>query len=691
MLLGCFLRACVYTTPTQAASFQIEKRCVSVCYSASQHLGRPQRSACDRLATDNDLSSALICLILRLSLASMSATATANDPFAFGDDTQPSSAAAPTQSTSPTPTELAAAIQAEKRKRLAASLHRAADLLDTAHILILHTGAGWSADSGLPTYRDAATHPAMQARSLTYRDICDPRWLAANPQLFVGFWGQCFNQYRDVVPHDGYGVVRRWREERFGAGTDVARRIGVEMERLRQERKRRRRERRAGEQLDEEDVVMQRDKGIVHPPEQEMKEDEQERKDSLSAPVQMNVTAEAERVHITSSFTLRENDEVRYSAAVDSSTAEVAVATTEADGDGVMAAQSLSVSSETTAIHTPHDNPTTLTASSITSAADPPPAAITGTTQAPLPPPGWAREDDDFVRTAYQRHVHTADEEEEGEGQSESSPAASAFFALTSNVDAHFHRAGFEPHELYELHGNSETWQCSELCSFDTWTAPPHFRFTIDQSTLLAPHITPPPLSSIHISTDSDDDDTPTPTHPSSAYWTPSSSFATNVPRCPLGHLARPNILMFNDSAFLRPEAAEQRYLQWMHAVLDVLDGDGGVSAVVLEVGCGLNVPTVRWRSESVWAMMRQRRRGGGGEGGGGEVGGGVVGRRGLIRVNVWESRIDVEGKDEDCVSVELGGLAFVRIVDRLLDQKKRSRRQKRKADDDSAETTEAG
>ena len=121
--------------------------------------------------------------------------------------------------------------------------------------------------------------------------------------------------------------------------------------------------------------------------------------------------------------------------------------------------------------------------------------------------------------------------------------------------------------------------------------------------------------------------------------------------------------------------------------MLDVAEADSSVNVVVLEIGCGMNVPTVRWRSESVWAMMRQQRQKAAEEG---ASGGRLLGRRGFVRVNVWESRIDVEGKDEDCVSVELGGLAFVRIVDRLLEQKKhqRSQRQKRKAFDETNGST---
>eukprot|EP01051_Picozoa_sp_SAG22_P014350 SAG22_NODE_1728_length_3710_cov_1.760731_5_plen_108_part_00 len=30
---------------------------------------------------------------------------------------------------------------------------------------------------------------------LTYADLCDPVWIAQDPQIFFGFWGTCLNNY----------------------------------------------------------------------------------------------------------------------------------------------------------------------------------------------------------------------------------------------------------------------------------------------------------------------------------------------------------------------------------------------------------------------------------------------------------------------------------------------------------------
>jgi len=91
----------------------------------------------------------------------------------------------------------------------------AAQVIGGADVLLLCTGAGFSADSGLAVYRDIAEIPVYASRGLKYHDICDPCWLDAEPSLFYGFWGTCFNDYRATNPHRGYEIVERWRRRWF--------------------------------------------------------------------------------------------------------------------------------------------------------------------------------------------------------------------------------------------------------------------------------------------------------------------------------------------------------------------------------------------------------------------------------------------------------------------------------------------
>ena len=103
----------------------------------------------------------------------------------------------------------------EVRQAWDASVRRAAAAIAQADVLLLLTGAGWSADSGLAVYKDVADVDAYRSRGLTYGKICEPRWLEDDSDLFYGFWGKCFNDYRDAKEHEGYRIVRAWRDQRF--------------------------------------------------------------------------------------------------------------------------------------------------------------------------------------------------------------------------------------------------------------------------------------------------------------------------------------------------------------------------------------------------------------------------------------------------------------------------------------------
>ena len=97
----------------------------------------------------------------------------------------------------------------------------AAERIKEADVLLLLTGAGFSADSGLAVYVDVANVPAYIDRGLDYADLCDPRWLEEEPSLYWGFWGSCFNDYRETDPHEGYELIAQWCEKYF-ADTVVA-------------------------------------------------------------------------------------------------------------------------------------------------------------------------------------------------------------------------------------------------------------------------------------------------------------------------------------------------------------------------------------------------------------------------------------------------------------------------------------
>jgi len=125
-------------------------------------------------------------------------------------------------------------------------------------------------------------------------------------------------------------------------------------------------------------------------------------------------------------------------------------------------------------------------------------------------------------------------------------------FVVTSNVDGQFQKGGFEEDRVVEVHGSIHHLQCTTPCSNAIWTNGE--RFDVDEATMRS----------------------------------------RQVPRCPnCGAVARPNILMFGDYAWLDGRTAAQRER------LDAfLEEERGRRLLVVELGAGTGVPTIRMTSE---------------------------------------------------------------------------------------------
>jgi NAD-dependent SIR2 family protein deacetylase len=125
---------------------------------------------------------------------------------------------------------------------------------------------------------------------------------------------------------------------------------------------------------------------------------------------------------------------------------------------------------------------------------------------------------------------------------------------FTSNVDGQFQKAGFAPDAVYECHGSIAHLQCMAPCCSAIWPAD-DFEPEVDVAQCLLRNA--PPL----------------------------------CPHC--GGLARPNILMFNDSGWLeaRAEAQAARLEKWLTSVR---------RPVVVELGAGTAIPSVRHFSQRI-------------------------------------------------------------------------------------------
>ena len=196
---------------------------------------------------------------------------------------------------------------------------------------------------------------------------------------------------------------------------------------------------------------------------------------------------------------------------------------------------------------------------------------------------------------------------------------AGAFFAYTSNVDAHWLSAGFQPHEVHEIHGNCEQWQCAEQCTPQRWAAPPEHRFHVDETSRLAeedvaPQVPPrggasasqmadkPPAEKVPSAMDGSGADG------ADGLRERLSSRATGRRVSPAAAGETGRFLMFNDHKYQTDHKSEETWEGWREALTRLAmqqQATTGTKKVInkvaiLEIGCGGNVTTVRMQSEGL-------------------------------------------------------------------------------------------
>lgn len=123
------------------------------------------------------------------------------------------------------------------------------------------------------------------------------------------------------------------------------------------------------------------------------------------------------------------------------------------------------------------------------------------------------------------------------------------YFALTSNVDAHLQKAGFDADRLREVHGSLKHFQCVDPKASDKiWEN----QIPIDEL-----------LEQIE---------------------------AEEYPKCPYtGLAARPNVYMFRDSTYVNKRSREQK-----ERFLAFLEQHKGKRFLAMEIGSGPYVQTIR-------------------------------------------------------------------------------------------------
>jgi NAD-dependent SIR2 family protein deacetylase len=139
------------------------------------------------------------------------------------------------------------------------------------------------------------------------------------------------------------------------------------------------------------------------------------------------------------------------------------------------------------------------------------------------------------------------------------------YFVFTSNVDGQFQKAGFSDDFIEECHGSIHHFQCCNPCTDNIWSAA-DIDIKVDLDTFKA--FDPLPL----------------------------------CPNC--GGLARPNILMFGDWEWIshRTSTQENRLKLWLENLTEI-----DSKLVIIEIGAGNAVPTVRHLSENIASRLNAK------------------------------------------------------------------------------------
>lgn len=135
------------------------------------------------------------------------------------------------------------------------------------------------------------------------------------------------------------------------------------------------------------------------------------------------------------------------------------------------------------------------------------------------------------------------------------------YFVVTSNVDGQFQKAGYAESHMHEVHGSIHWLQCQTPCCNNIWANKEIIE--IDETSMRACSILP------------------------------------SCPNC--GKVSRPNILMFGDWHWLpdRSRTQEQNLERFL-----LRNSDRRI--VVIEMGAGSDIPTIRATSEHIGWNLKQ-------------------------------------------------------------------------------------
>ena len=168
---------------------------------------------------------------------------------------------------------------------------------------------------------------------------------------------------------------------------------------------------------------------------------------------------------------------------------------------------------------------------------------------------------------AFRYHAYTSNAPHSGytiAQQWSQMPHIKSSFSFTSNIDGHWIKAGWKETDLLECHGSIDYLQCVENCCGRIWPTDGALELQVDPIT---------------------------------------NCVTDRLPLCSdCQQLARPNVLMFGDWGFFAKRRDEQlvRYNQFRTHL-----SERKAKLLIVELGAGTAVPTVRYESEQLFVGER--------------------------------------------------------------------------------------
>lgn len=213
------------------------------------------------------------------------------------------------------------------------------------------------------------------------------------------------------------------------------------------------------------------------------------------------------------------------------------------------------------------------------------------------------------------------------------------WWVYSSNVDCHFHRFSSFPKALCEIHGSALEFRCA--CGIGYANGEPRIGNMWDQwnqSVASCSDICKHTILKMSLDLLCDRNN-------------PNTPFLCDHCRQPM----RPNVLMFHDTdenVLNSIDLQRDRYQTWEGHVEDEIVRHGA-NFVILEMGCGVNVPAVRQESEEVLIDCAKK-----------IVTHGNAGSVCLIRINPKDATIELDGGLYDLIPIASTAAAALRKID---------------------------